>query len=140
MFYDSNPWVFAIIDLNQHAFLVFIGVTPTFSNLSILLKIDVKSCPLLGKLLSVWRTISVLPKSAHLPRQLKTHMAFSMFPILDTHLCSEAPCRYSLNNLNLCSYSRSQSVLYDEGLSKQEKHLPSTIGFYWFFPSRWIIA
>ena len=35
-----------------------------------------------------------------------------------------------LVDLTFCSYSRSQSVLYDEGLSKQEKHLPSTIGFY----------
>ena len=61
---DSNLWVFAIIDLNQHAFLVLKGVTPTFSNLGILLKIDMKNCPLLGKLLSVWRTVSVLPKSA----------------------------------------------------------------------------
>ena len=29
---------------------------------------------------------SVLPKTAGLPRQLKTHTAFSMFPILDTNL------------------------------------------------------
>ena len=64
MFCDSNPWVFAIIDLNQHAFLVLKGVTPTFSNFGILLQIDIKNCPLLGKLLSVWRTVSVLPKSA----------------------------------------------------------------------------
>ena len=39
-------------------------MTPTFSNLGTLLKIDIKNCPLLGKLLSVWRTVSVLPKSA----------------------------------------------------------------------------
>ena len=64
MFCDSNPWLFAIIDLNQHAFSVLKGVTPTFSNLGILLKIDIKNCPLLGKLLSVWKTVSVLPKSA----------------------------------------------------------------------------
>ena len=64
MFLDSNLQVFAIIDLNQHAFLVLKGVTPTFSNLGILLKIGIKNCPLLGELLSVWRTVSVLPKSA----------------------------------------------------------------------------
>ena len=64
MFCDSNPWVFAIIDLNQHTFSVLKGVTPTFSNLGISLKIDLKNCPLLGKLLSVWRTVLVLPKSA----------------------------------------------------------------------------
>jgi hypothetical protein len=29
---------------------------------------------------------SALPKTAGLPRQLKTHTAFSMFPILDTNL------------------------------------------------------
>ena len=48
----------------------------------------------------------------------------------------------SNKSVSLCSYfsRRSQSVLYDGGLSKQEKHLPSTIGFYWFFPRRWIIA
>ena len=86
MFYDSNPWVFAIIDLNQHAFLVLKGVTPTFSNLGILLNIDIKNCPLLGKLLSVWRTVSVLPNLPNLPGQLKTHIAFSMFPIIDTNL------------------------------------------------------
>ena len=45
-------------------FLVLKGVTPTFSNFITLLKIDVKNCLLLGKLLSVWRTVSVLPKSA----------------------------------------------------------------------------
>ena len=72
MFYDSNPWVFAIIDLNQHAFLVLKGVTPTFSNLGILLKIDIKNCPLLGKLLSVWRTVSVLPKSAQSAQSAQT--------------------------------------------------------------------
>ena len=64
MFLDSNLQVFAIIDLNQHAFLVLKGVTPTFSNLGTLLKIDMKNCHLLGKLLSVCRTVPVLPKSA----------------------------------------------------------------------------
>ena len=72
MFYDSKPWVFAIIHLNQHAFLVLKRVTPTFSNLGILLKIDIKNCPLLGKLLSVWRTISVLPKSAQSANSAQT--------------------------------------------------------------------
>ena len=95
MFLDSNLRVFAIIDLNQQVFLVLKGVTPTFSNLGTLLKIDMKNCPLLGKLLSVWRTVLVLPKSAklpNLPRQLKTHIAFSMFPILN--LCYLLGLRY----------------------------------------------
>ena len=72
---------------NQHAFLVLKGVTPTFSNLGILLKIDMKNCPLLGKLLSVWRTIQYCPNQPNLPRQLKPHIDISMFPILDTNLC-----------------------------------------------------
>ena len=75
---------FLIIDKNQHAFLVLKGVTPTFSNLGILLKIDMKNCPLLGKLLSVWRTIQYCPNQPNLPRQLKTLIAFSMFPTLCT--------------------------------------------------------
>ena len=93
MFYDSNPWVFLIIDKNQHAFLVLKGVTPTFSNLGILLKIDMKNCPLLGKLLSVWRTIQYCPNQPNLPRQLKPHIAFSMFHILDTNLWALHWCR-----------------------------------------------
>ena len=76
-----------MIDLNQHAFLVLKELTPTFSNLGMLLKIDIKYYPLLGKLLSVWRTVSVLPKPARSAQMLKTHIAFSMFPILDTNLC-----------------------------------------------------
>jgi hypothetical protein len=76
MFYDSNPWVFAIIDLNQHAFLVLKGVTPTFSNLGILLTIDIKNCPLLGKLLSVWRTVLVLPKSAQSAQTVENSHSF----------------------------------------------------------------
>ena len=36
------------------------GWPPTFSNLGILLKNDMKNCLLLGKLLSVWRTVSGL--------------------------------------------------------------------------------
>ena len=52
-----------------------------------LLKIDRKNCPLLGKLLSVWRTIQYCPNQPNLPKQLKIHTAFSMFPILDTNLC-----------------------------------------------------
>ena len=40
MLYDSNARCFAIVDLNQHAFLVLKGMTPTFSNLGILLKTD----------------------------------------------------------------------------------------------------
>ena len=68
MFNYSNPWVFSIIDLNQHAFLVLQGVTSTFSYLGISLKIDsMKNCPLLRKLLLVWSFcsgVSVLPKSA----------------------------------------------------------------------------
>ena len=41
------------------------------------------------KLLSVWRILSVCPNQPNLPRQLKTHIAFLMFPILefDTNLC-----------------------------------------------------
>ena len=46
-----------------------------------------KNCPLLGKLLSVWRAIHYCPNQPDLPRQLKTHIVFSMFPILDTNLC-----------------------------------------------------
>jgi hypothetical protein len=38
VFCDSVPWVSAIIDLNQHAFLGLKGVTPTFSNFGTLLK------------------------------------------------------------------------------------------------------
>ena len=37
--------------------------------------------------MSVWRIISDCPNQPDLPRQLKTHIAFSMFPILDTNLC-----------------------------------------------------
>ena len=43
------------------------------------------------KLLSVWRIISGCPNQPilpNLPRRLKTHIAFSMFPILDTNLWS----------------------------------------------------
>ena len=68
-------WVFG--------FLVLIGVTPTFSNLGLLLKIDIRNCPLLGKLLSVWRTISVLPKSAQSAHSAQTvensHSFFNVF-------------------------------------------------------------
>jgi hypothetical protein len=46
-------------------------VTPTFSNLVILLQID-KKIVLLGKLLSVWRTVSVLPKSAQSAKSAQT--------------------------------------------------------------------
>ena len=80
MFCDSNPRVFAIINLNQHAFSVLKGVTPTFSNFGTLLKIDMKNCPLLGKLLSVWKTFQHC--------SAESHIAFSMFPILDTNLWS----------------------------------------------------
>ena len=48
-------------------FLVLKGVTPTFSNLGIVLKIHMRNCSLLGKLLSVWSfflAVSALPKSA----------------------------------------------------------------------------
>ena len=76
MFYDSKPWVFVIIHLNQHAFLVLKRVTPTFSNLGTLLKIDIKNCPLLGKLLSVWRTVSVLPKSAQSAQTVENSHSF----------------------------------------------------------------
>ena len=37
--------------------------------------------------MSVWRIISDCPNQPNLPNQLKTHIAFSMFPILDTNLC-----------------------------------------------------
>jgi hypothetical protein len=40
--------------------------------------------------MSVWRIIPdcpIQPNLPDLPRQLKTHIAFSMFPILDTNLC-----------------------------------------------------
>ena len=40
MFYDSNPWVFAIIDKNQHDIFVLKGVTPTFSNLGITVSLE----------------------------------------------------------------------------------------------------
>ena len=72
MFYDSKPRVFAIIHLNKRAFLVLKRVTPTFSNLGTLLKIDIKNCLLLGKLLSVWRTVSVLHKSAQSANSAQT--------------------------------------------------------------------
>ena len=39
-----------------------------------------------GKLLSVWRILSDCPNQPNLPRPLKTHIGFSMFPILDTNL------------------------------------------------------
>ena len=39
-----------------------------------------------GKLLSVWRIISDCPNQPDLPGKLKTHIAFSMFPIVDTNL------------------------------------------------------
>jgi hypothetical protein len=58
--------------LQSLTFLVLKGVTPTFSNLGILLKIDIKNCPLLEKLLSVWRTVSVLPKSAQSAQSAQT--------------------------------------------------------------------
>ena len=38
MFYDSNQWVFRSLSRSNMIFLVFKGVTPTFSNLGILLK------------------------------------------------------------------------------------------------------
>ena len=43
--------------------------------------------------MSVWRINSDCPNQpalADLPRQLKTHIAFSMFPILDTNLCLQS--------------------------------------------------
>ena len=36
--------------------------------------------------MSVWRIISDCPNQPDLSKQLKTHIAFSMFPILDTNL------------------------------------------------------
>ena len=39
--------------------------------------------------MSVWRMISDCPNQPNLPRQLKTHIAFSIFPILDTNLCHQ---------------------------------------------------
>ena len=58
--------------LEPTCFSVLKGVTPTFSNLGTLLKIDLKNCPLLGKLLSVWKTVSVLPKSAQSANSAQT--------------------------------------------------------------------
>ena len=75
---------------NNLIFLGFKRVTPTFSNLGKLLKIYVKSYPLLGKLLSVWSfflAVSLLPKSAQSAQTVENSIAFSMFPILDTNLC-----------------------------------------------------
>ena len=43
-----------------------------------------------GKLFSVWRIISDCPIQPDLPIKLKTHIAFSMFPILDTNLWQSA--------------------------------------------------
>ena len=49
--------------------------------------------------MSVWRIIPdcpIQPNLPDLPRQLKTHIAFSMFPILDTNLCFlQLPGQYS---------------------------------------------
>ena len=65
------------------------GVTPTFSNLGILLKIDVKivlcwgNCCQFGEQFQYCPNQPILP---NLPRRLKTHIAFLMFPILDTNL------------------------------------------------------
>ena len=39
---------------------------------TVLLKIDMKNCPLLGKLLSVWRTVSALLKSAQTAQSAQT--------------------------------------------------------------------
>ena len=36
--------------------------------------------------MSVWRIFSDCPNQPDMPRQLKTHISFSMFPILDTNL------------------------------------------------------
>ena len=47
------------------------------------------------KLMLVWAIIFDYPNHPDLPRQLKTHIAFSMFPTLDTNLwiivTTEAP-------------------------------------------------
>ena len=39
-----------------------------------------------GKIVVVWKMISDCPNQPNLPRELKTRIAFSMFPILDTNL------------------------------------------------------
>ena len=101
MFCDSNPWVFAVIDLNQHAFSVLKGVTPTFSNFGILLQIDIKICPLLGKLLSVWRTVSVLPKSALSAQPAQTQWRFVYIDVITLNLRKNS--KYQENYLILLS-------------------------------------
>ena len=123
MFCDSNPWLFAIIDLNQHAFSVLKGVTPTFSNLGILLKIDIKNCPLLGKLLSVWKTVSVLPKSALSAQSAKIgENSHSFFNVSYTWYKSLATCNLAgliLTMFFLCKFKLLQTIFNQSHLIKE---------------------
>ena len=57
MFYDSHPWIFWSLSRTNIPFLVWKRGSPTFSDL--------------GHFLNI---------------KLKTHVAFSIFPILDTNL------------------------------------------------------
>ena len=84
-----KPMSFCNHWLNQHAFFVLKGVTPTFSNLGILLKIDIKNVLCWGNCCQFGEQFQYCPNQPflpNLPRWLKTHLAFSMFPILDTNL------------------------------------------------------
>ena len=65
-----------------------------------------------AKLMSVWRIFSDCqnqPKWPDLPRQKKTHIAFSMFPILDTNLWSRLILKVYI--LQLSSYRHFWSKL-----------------------------
>ena len=94
MFYHSNPWVFLIIDLNQHSFYGLNTRETKFFWFESFFEYWFKTRhgSFVEKLLSVWGIISgcqTQPDLPNLPRWLKSHIAFSMFPILDTNLCSQ---------------------------------------------------
>ena len=67
----------------------------TFSADAIMLKKNapenMKNPPSKGAYLSLFWFFPVLPKWPCLPRQLKTHIFFSIFPILGTNLCLQLP-------------------------------------------------
>ena len=92
MFYH-HPWVFLIIDLSQHSFYGLNTRETNFFWFESFFEYWFKNChgSFVEKLLSVWRIISgcqTQPDLPNLPRWLKSHIAFSMFPILDTNLWS----------------------------------------------------